>query len=180
MGLFPYIIRRLILTIPILVGITLTAFIISHAVPADAVIANLGQRAQDEPSIVARYRDQYGLDKPLPVQYVVYLGNLLHGDLGISISSRRPVADDLKQYFPATLELSTAALLLALLIGVPLGVLAAVYRNRLPDHIARVLSLVGISTPVFWLGLLASIVLWYHLNILPAPNGQLDRTITAP
>ncbi|HZS93140.1 MAG TPA: ABC transporter permease [Chloroflexota bacterium] len=180
MGLFPYIVRRLILTIPILIGITLTAFVISHAVPADPVMANLGQRAQDDPSIVARYRHQYGLDQPLPTQYVYYIGGLLHGDLGISISSRRPVVDDLKQYFPATLELSTAALLLALLIGVPLGVLAAVYRNRLPDHLARVLSLIGISTPVFWLGLVGSIILWYHFGLLPAPNGQLDRSIDPP
>ncbi len=83
MGLFPYIVRRLILTIPILIGITLTAFVISHAVPADPVMANLGQRAQDDPSIVARYRHQYGLDQPLPTQYVYYIGGLLHGDLGI-------------------------------------------------------------------------------------------------
>lgn len=180
MGLLPYVIRRILLTVPVLIGITLATFVISHTVPADPVIANLGQRAQEDPSIVARYRHQYGLDKPLPVQYVYYLGNLLHGDLGVSISSRRPVADDLKQYFPATLELSTAALLIALLVGVPLGVFAAVYRNRLPDHLARVLSLVGISTPVFWLGLVGSIVLWYHLSIMPAPNGQLDRNINAP
>jgi peptide/nickel transport system permease protein len=114
------------------------------------------------------------------VQYVVYLGNLLHGDLGISISSRRAVTDDLKQYFPATLELSTTALLIALIIGIPLGVLGAVYRNRLPDHLARVVSLVGISMPVFWLGLLLLILLWYHLKVLPGPTGQLDRTVNAP
>lgn len=180
MGLFTYILRRLMLTVPVLIGITLAAFIISHSIPADPVIANLGQRAQDDPSIVAQFRHQYGLDQPLPLQYVYYIGNLLHGDLGISISSRRPVADDLRQYFPATLELSTAALLLALLAGVPLGVLAAVYRNRMPDHLARVLALVGISTPVFWLGLLGSILLWYHLGIMPAPDGQLDRSVTAP
>src|SRR5579883_1593636 len=141
MGLLPYIIRRLLLTIPILIGITLTAFIISHAIPADPVIASLGQRAQDDPSIVAQYRHQWGLDQPLPVQYVVYLGKLLHGDLGVSISSRQPVMDDLKQYFPATFELSTAALFIALVIGLPLGVLAAVRRNRLTDHVARVVSL---------------------------------------
>jgi peptide/nickel transport system permease protein len=180
MGLLPYVIRRILLTVPVLIGITLATFVISHTVPADPVLANLGQRAQEDPSIVARYRHQYGLDKPLPVQYAYYLGNLLHGDLGVSISSRRPVADDLKQYFPATLELSTAALLLALLVGVPLGLLAAVYRNRLPDHLGRVLSLVGISTPVFWLGLVGSIVLWYHLGIMPAPNGQLDRNVPPP
>ncbi len=180
MGLLPYIIRRLLLTIPILIGITLTAFIISHAIPADPVIASLGQRAQDDPSIVAQYRHQWGLDQPLPVQYVVYLGKLLHGDLGVSISSRQPVMDDLKQYFPATFELSTAALFIALVIGLPLGVLAAVRRNRLTDHVARVISLVGISMPVFWLGLLLLLWLWYHLGIAPGPTGQLDRSVTPP
>ncbi len=180
MGILPYIVRRLILTVPILFGITLTAFIISHAIPADPIIASLGQRAQDDPSIVARYRHEWGLDRPLPVQYLVYVGNLLHGDLGVSISSRQPVMKDLQQYFPATLELSTAALLIALFIGIPLGVLAAVRRNRLVDHLARVVSLVGISLPVFWLGLLLSIVLWYHLGILPAPSGQLDRSVNPP
>lgn len=180
MSISTYIIRRLLLLIPTLIGITLTTFVISHVLPADPVMASLGQRAQDDPSIVGRYKHQYGLDQPLPVQYVIYVKGLLTGDLGISISSRRPVMDDIKQYFPATLELSTAALLISLLIGLPLGILSAVRRDRLLDHLARLLSLVGISVPVFWLGLLGSIVLWYHLGILPGPTGQLDRTINAP
>ncbi len=180
MGLLPYVLRRLALTLPVLIGITLATFSISHAVPADPVIASLGQRAQDDPTIVAAYRHQWGFDQPLPVQYVVYVRNLLHGDLGVSVSSRRAVTDDLKQYFPATLELSTVALLISLLVGLPLGVLAAVRRNRLVDHVARIVSLVGISLPVFWLGLLGSILLWSRLGWLPAPSGQLDRTISAP
>jgi len=175
-----YIVRRLLLTVPVLIGITLVAFVISHAIPADPVVASLGQRAQDDPSIVQQFRHQAGLDQPLPVQYVYYLGNLLHGDLGVSISSRRPVADDLKQYFPATLELSTVAVLISLLIGVPLGVLAAVRRNRLTDQAARVISLIGISTPVFVLGLVLLIVLWYHLGLFPGPTGQLDRGVAPP
>jgi peptide/nickel transport system permease protein len=130
LGLFPYIVRRLLLTVPILIGITLATFVISHAVPADPVIANLGQRAQDDPSIVALYRHQWGLDKPLPVQYVIYLGNLLHGNLGVSIATRNPVASDLRQYFPATLELSTAAILISVLVGVPLGVLSSASPRR--------------------------------------------------
>lgn len=180
MTILPFIFRRLLLLIPTLFGITLATFLISHTVPSDPIIASLGQRAQDDPSIVAQYRHQWGMDKPLPVQYVVYVGNLLQGNLGVSISSRRPVTDDLKQYFPATVELSTAALLISLLIGMPLGVLSAVRRNRLTDHLARFVSLIGISLPVFWLGLLGLIVFWYHLGILPAPSGQLDRSITPP
>src|SRR5579885_2926736 len=105
MSLGSFLIRRLLLIIPVLIGITLVTFIVSHAVPADPITANLGQRAQDDPSIVDRYRHKWGLDQPLPVQYVIYVKNLLHGDLGISISTRRPVTDDLKQYFPATVEL---------------------------------------------------------------------------
>ena len=180
MNLFTYTIRRLILIVPVMIGITLATFVISHAVPADPIVASLGQRAQDNPSIVRQYRHQWGLDQPLPVQYLVYVGNLLHGDLGVSISSRRLVTDDLKQYFPATLELSTAALLIALLVGVPLGVISAVRRDRLPDHLARFISLIGVSTPVFWLGLLLLIVLWARLGLLPGPTGQLDRTVTPP
>ena len=180
MGLLPYVVRRLFLTVPILIGITLATFVISHAVPADPVVASLGQRAQDDPGIVAQYRHQWGLDQPLPVQYVIYLRNLLHGDLGVSIATRNPVASDLRQYFPATLELSTTAILISLVVGVPLGVLSAVYRNRLLDHVARLASLVGISLPVFWLGLIGLIVLWYHLGVAPGPTGQLDRSVTPP
>jgi len=179
MNIYTFTVRRLLLLIPVLVGITLVAFVVSHAVPADPVISNLGQRAQDDPSIVGRYRHQWGLDQPLPVQYGIYLRNILHGDLGVSITSRRPVTTDLRQYFPATLELSTAATLFSLIIGIPLGVLAAVRRNRPADHISRVISLIGISTPVFWLGLLALILFYYHLGWFPG-SGQIDVGIQTP
>ncbi len=165
--------------IPVLVGITLIAFVVSHAVPADPVIANLGQRAQDDPSIVGRYRHQWGLDRPLPVQYGIYVWNLLHGNLGVSITSRRPVTTDLRQYFPATLELATAATIFSVVVGIPLGVFAAVRRNRPADHISRVISLIGISTPVFWLGLLALIVFYYHLGWFPG-SGQIDVGVQTP
>lgn len=165
--------------IPILIGITLVAFIVSHAVPADPIIANLGQRAQDDPSIVARYRHEWGLDQPLPVQYITYLWNLIHGNLGVSITTRRPVATDLRQYFPATLELASAATIFSVVVGVPLGVLAAVRRDRPADHISRLISLIGISTPVFWLGLLALIVFYYHLGWFPG-SGQIDVGIRTP
>jgi len=179
MNIYVYIARRLLLMIPILIGITLVAFIVSHAVPADPVIANLGQRAQDDPSIVGRYRHEWGLDKSLPEQYLLYIWHLLHGDWGISITSRRPVADDLRQYFPATIELATAATIFSILVGVPLGVISAVRRNRLTDHLARLVSLIGISTPVFWLGLLALIVFYYHLGWFPG-TGQIDAGMPMP
>jgi peptide/nickel transport system permease protein len=180
MNLSLYILRRLILTIPTLFGISIAAFVISHLIPADPILANLGQQARSDPAIVASYRHHFHLDQPLPQQYLIYVTNLLHGDLGESIVTHRPVADDIKQYFPATLELSTAALLFSVGLGLPLGVLSAVRRNRLADHLVRFFSLIGVSVPVFWLGLLGSIVLWYHLNLLPVPSGQLDRDITPP
>jgi peptide/nickel transport system permease protein len=179
MSLTAFLIRRLLLIIPVLLGITFVTFIVSHAVPADPVAANLGQLAQDNPSIIAQYRHEWGLDQPLPVQYVVYLKNILHGDLGTSISTRRPVGDDLKQYFPATVELAIAALLFAMLIGVPLGVLAATRRDHPVDHVARGLSLVGVATPVFWLGLMALVIFYAHLGWAPGP-GQLDADYDPP
>jgi peptide/nickel transport system permease protein len=165
--------------IPVLFGITLVALVVSHAVPGDPIIANLGQRAQDDPSVVARYRHEWGLDRPLPIQYLVYLWNMLHGDLGVSITTRRPVSDDLRQFFPATLELATAATIFSVLIGIPLGVVAAVRRDRMADHVARLVSLLGISTPVFWLGLLALIAFYYRLGWFPGA-GQLDVGIRPP
>jgi peptide/nickel transport system permease protein len=179
MNIYVFIARRLLLMIPVLIGITIVAFVVSHAVPADPIIANLGQRAQDDPSIVARYRHEWGLDRPLPLQYLTYVWNLLHGDLGVSITSRRPVTTDLRQYFPATLELSTAATIFSVAVGIPLGVLAAVRRNRPADHISRLISLIGISTPVFWLGLLALIVFYYHFGWFPG-SGQIDVGIQEP
>lgn len=179
MNIYIFIVRRLLLMIPVLIGITIVAFVVSHAVPADPIIANLGQRAQDDPSIVARYRHEWGLDRPLPFQYLTYVWNLLHGDLGVSITSRRPVTTDLRQYFPATLELSTAATIFSVIVGIPLGVLAAVRRNRPADHISRLISLIGISTPVFWLGLLALIVFYYHFGWFPG-SGQIDVGIREP
>ncbi len=179
MSLYVFISRRLLLMIPILVGITLVAFVVSHAVPADPIIANLGQRAQDDPGIVARYRHEWGLDQSLPVQYLIYVWNLIHGNLGVSITSRRPVSTDLRQYFPATLELATAATIFSVIIGIPLGVLAAVRRNRPADHLSRLISLIGISTPVFWLGLLALIIFYYHLGWFPGA-GQIDVGVRVP
>jgi peptide/nickel transport system permease protein len=179
MSLGAFIVRRLLLIIPVLIGITLVTFLVSHEVPADPIAANLGQRAQDNPAIIAQYRHEWGLDKSLPQQYLTYVWNILHGDMGISISTRRPVTDDLKQYFPATVELSVAALLFALLVGVPLGVLAATRRDRPLDHLARGFSLIGVATPTFWLGLMLLVLFYSKLGWAPGP-GQLDADYNPP
>jgi peptide/nickel transport system permease protein len=177
--IYQYILRRLVLTIPLLFGITLIAFVISHAVPADPVTANLGQKAMSDPKIVAAFRAEWGLDKPVVEQYVVYLTNLLQGDLGRSIKSRRPVTEDLKAFLPATIELATTAILFGIVIGLLLGILSAVRRNSWLDHGARVMSLLGVSVPVFWLALLALFIFYSRLGWFAGP-GRIDVGMEVP
>lgn len=118
-------------------------------------------------------RQQLGLDQPLYVQFYRYVSDLFHGDLGTSIRTGRPVLEELRIFFPATLELAFCALLLALLIGIPLGILSAVWRNRWLDHLVRIMAITGISTPAFWLGLGVIVLFYGHLQILPG-GGRLD------
>ncbi|HYN90097.1 MAG TPA: ABC transporter permease [Ardenticatenaceae bacterium] len=174
-----FILRRLILLVPLLLGVTLVAFVLAHAVPSDPVNAALGQSAVADPEIVAAFRAKWGLDKPAHVQYLTYLGNLLRGDLGRSIASRRPVSEDVRRYLPATIELATASTVLAVLIGVPLGIISAVRRNTWLDQVSRVFSLIGVSAPVFWLALLALFVFYARLRWLPGP-GRLDVGLEPP
>ncbi|MBA3450200.1 MAG: ABC transporter permease, partial [Chloroflexia bacterium] len=122
---------------------------------------------------------RWGLDKPIPVQYVYYVGNLLRGDWGESISRRTPVADELRTRVPATIELTFYALAFAIVVGVPLGVVSALNHDRWPDHLARFVTLLGTSIPVFWLGLLLLYVFFYRLEWLPGP-GRLDVGMKAP
>src|ERR1043166_6697391 len=112
--------------LPLMLGMTLIAFIVSHSVPADPVAAHLGQRAMEDKTIVAAFRQQWGLDKPLSEQYVSYLGNLLHGDLGASIRTHMPVTDDLGRYLPAIAELAIVATLVGVFLGIPFGIVSAV------------------------------------------------------
>ncbi len=179
MPIYRYILRRLLLTVPILFGITLIAFAISHAVPADPVTANLGQKAMSDPKIVAAFRAEWGLDKPVAQQYITYVQNLLQGDLGRSIKSRRPVMEDLRAYLPATIELATAAILVGIGVGVALGLLSALWRNSWLDHVARAVSLVGVSLPVFWLALLALFIFYSRLGWAAGP-GRLDVGLQPP
>src|SRR5919108_227117 len=143
-----FIARRLVLMVVAALGVTVISFAISHAVPADPVVSNLGQQASQRPEIVAAFRARWGLDRPLYEQYLTFVGNLTRGDLGTSINTRRPVATDVSQFLPATIELSTVSILFALIIGLPLGVCAAVYRDGPIDHVARMVSLVGVSIPI--------------------------------
>ncbi len=168
-----FIVRRLLLMIPLLIGVTLVAFIISQTVPSDPVNAALGQNAVAHPEIVAAFRAKWGLDQPPHIQYLTYLGNLLQGDLGTSIATHNPVLQDLSWYMPATAELATSSILLAIAVGVPFGIISAIRRNTWLDQVSRVLSLIGVSAPVFWLALLGLFVFYARLGWLPGP-GRLD------
>ncbi|HEV8674495.1 MAG TPA: ABC transporter permease [Methylomirabilota bacterium] len=178
-GLQLFVARRLLLLGPMLLGITLLSFVLSQAIPADPVTANLGEQAAADPQIVAAFRHEWGLDRPLPAQYGIYLWNLLQGNLGVSISTRQPVLLDLQQRFPATIELAVVAMALSVLVGIPLGILSAVRRDSLLDQLTRVASLVGVSMPVFWLGLVALVVFYARLGWAPAP-GRLSATMSPP
>jgi peptide/nickel transport system permease protein len=177
MTLLPYLVRRAGLTAFVIFGITLMTFILTHVVPADPVVSYLGDHAPPELVITARH--QLGLDRPLPVQYVFYLRQLVHGNLGVSIMDSRPVSTDLRQYLPATVELATAAMLVAIIIGVPAGIASAVYKDGWPDHVARIFALAGTSLPIFYLALLLLGVLYVRLGVLPGP-GQLNIYTSPP
>ncbi|MBV9175226.1 MAG: ABC transporter permease [Chloroflexi bacterium] len=173
------VVRRLLLMIPLMIGMTFISFVVSHTVPADPVAANLGQRSMEDPTIVAAFRAQWGLDKPLPEQYLTYVINLLHGNLGVSIRTHAPVSTDLAQYLPASAELAIAATLVGTLLGIPFGVVSAVRRNQWVDQVVRGVSLLGVSSPVFWLGLVALYVFYFRLGWLPGP-GRLDVGLQEP
>jgi peptide/nickel transport system permease protein len=148
-------------------------------VPGDPAAANLGQRAIDDPVAVQAFREHYGLDKPLPQQYGTYLWRLVHGDLGESQQTHSPVRHDLGEFIPATAELAVLSILVAIVVGISLGVIAAVKRNRLTDHVLRVVSLGGVSMPTFWIALVALYVFFFRLAWLPG-TGRLDPVVTPP
>ena len=158
-------------------GVSQITFTISHLIPGDPARLIAGDRASD--ALVAGIRHQLGLDLPLYQQYGRYVLDLVQGDLGTSIRTNRPVLEDLQAFFPATLELALVALFLAIVVGVPLGVLSAVYHNRAIDQIARTLAVTGISTPAFWLGLGAIVLFYGHLGWLPG-GGRLSEGLTPP
>jgi peptide/nickel transport system permease protein len=154
-----------------LFGLILVTFLIGRVMPIDPIIAIVGDHAP--PDVVARVREQLGLDRPLVVQFWIYLRNLAHGDLGSSVMTTHPVTQDIAHFFPATLELATAAIIVAILIGVPLGVVAAARQGSRFDHVVRVICMAGQSVPVFVLGLLCLLIFYAKLGIAPG-TGQVD------
>jgi peptide/nickel transport system permease protein len=152
-------------------GLTAITFVIGRVMPADPVLAIVGDRASQE--VYDQVFLQLGLDKPIYIQYFKYLGQLAEGNLGTSIMTAQPVADDILRFFPATLELATIATLLGIFVGIPMGVLAAVHQGRWPDHIVRIIGLIGYSAPIFWLGMVALLVFYARLDWVAGP-GRLD------
>jgi peptide/nickel transport system permease protein len=161
-----YVVRRLLLLVPILLGVSILIFFWIRALPGNPASALLGERAT--PQLVQEYKARYGLDKPLPVQYWDYLKTTLKGELGTSISSRRSVVYEIKQRFPATVELALAAMFFAILIGIPLGYFAAKRHGGLFDNSTLIGSLIGISIPIFFLAIILKYLFAVHWHWLPS------------
>jgi ABC-type dipeptide/oligopeptide/nickel transport system permease component len=174
-----YIVRRLLSLPLLLLGIVSLAFLISHATQGDPLASIVSERQMDNAEVVAAAKARWGLDKSLPEQYVIYIGNLLTGDLGTSFRTKQPVAQDLLERLPATLELVIAAMIFGSTTGIALGVIAARFRDKGLDHFARFWALIGSSTPVFWSGLILLYIFSVVLGWLPGP-GRLDARSSLP
>jgi len=161
-----YVVRRLLLLVPILLGVSILIFFWIRALPGNPATALLGERST--PELVKEYRQRYGLDRPIPVQYWKYVKNTLKGDLGTSISSRRTVTYEIKQRFPATIELAVAAMIIAVCLGIPLGFLAAKRHGGLFDHLTLIGSLLGISIPIFFLAIILKYLFAVKWQWLPS------------
>jgi peptide/nickel transport system permease protein len=172
-----FVVRRLLLLVPILLGLSILVFLWIRALPGSPAQALLGERAT--PELIAKIRHQYGLDQPLPVQYWDYLKTVFGGDFGTSIISYRPVTYDFGHRFPATVELAVAAMLFAVSLGIPLGFFAAKKYGSLFDQASLVGSLIGISIPIFFLGLILKYIFAVRLHWLPSV-GREDITAIRP
>ncbi|NED97032.1 ABC transporter permease [Phytoactinopolyspora alkaliphila] len=166
-------------TVILLFGVTVLTFSLIQLVPGDSMTASLSETALNDPAVVSAYRDKWGLDEPVTTQYAIYLGNLLQGDLGISRQTSRPVLGDLMTYVPATLEIAIPAMILSVLLGTGIGLYAALRHGRVGDQVVRVGSLLGLSTPPFWLALVTLYVFFYVLGLAPS-GGRLSSWITPP
>ena len=174
-----YVLSRLVLAVAMVVLASLVIFLIANTVPGDPVLSQLGDLAASNPVTVAAFRAKWGLDLPLWERYWIFLRGLFHGDLGLSLVSRRPVLTDIFNYAPATIELASVSFMLSLVVGLPLGVLAAVRRDSWIDHLARLVSLIGVSAPAFWLAFIMLAIFYGALGIAPGP-GRLDPVSFPP
>ena len=178
MKTWEFIVRRLLLLIPVLIGVTIITFTVSHIIPADPARAFAGG-PKAQPDVIERITKELHLDEPIWIQYFYYLNNLIHFDLGKSYLENRPVTEALAQYFPATLELTIFAMLIAIPLGILGGIISAVRRNKLSDHLTRIIAIVGYSLPIFWLALMLQYVLAYLIPIFPL-EGRLAIGMNPP
>ena len=165
--------RRLVTVIPTLIGVVIVTFLLTRVLPGDPAVYFAGPAAT--PQSIADIRKQLGLDKSLPEQFVRYVGDLVHGNLGNSLSTGQPVVKEIKSRLPASAELTLFGLILSIAIAVPLGILAAVKQGSWIDHSCRIVATAGVSLPVFFTGLLLVYVFYYRLGWSPAPVGRSRR-----
>jgi len=175
--LSPYLGRRLALIPLTLLGVSAIVFVLARVIPGDP--AQLAAGEQATPEMVEQFRREYRLDRPIWVQYGAFLAGLVRGDLGKSMFTGRPVRDDLEAYLPATLELTAVGITIAMVVGVPGGVMSALYRNRWPDQLTRGVALTGVSFPVFWLAMMLQLLLAVSLDVLPI-GGRFPASLKGP
>lgn len=178
--MFQYIIRRILLAIPVLFGIMLVTFALTRMIPGDPCRAMLGEKATAD--VCERFTKQYGLDKPIPVQFVIYMGKIIQGDFGSSIRFSRPVMLILAERLPMTIELGFLALIFSVVIGIPMGIISAVKRNSAADVATMVIANVGVSMPVYWLGLMLAYTFALLLKdtfLWLPPSGRLTAGISS-
>ena len=171
---FEYVLRRVTLSVGVLFALSIVVFTLTRIVPSNPAALYLGPRPR--PEQIEQINEKFGFDQPLTVQYVKYIRGVVGGDWGDSIATKRPVLREITDRLPATLELLFASIFLMLLIGVPLGVISARFKGSPLDGIVRVTSLVGVSMPSFWLGILLQLLFFYQLGLLPI-TGRLDSTM---
>ena len=169
-----YLVQRLLSIGLSLIGVSLLVFFMVHLIPGDAALAILGERASEE--ALTQLREEIGLDKPLYYQYGKFLWDAVHLDFGRSFKTRQPIVDEIKRHFPATAELTLAAMAFSILFGIIAGIIAAVYRGRFWDYFSMSTSLAGISMPIFWLGLMLILLFSYYLGLFPS-TGRLDAVL---
>lgn len=170
--MFQFILKRVAMIIPTFIGITLLTFALIHLIPGDPIEIRMGERGLS-PEVHQQMMHQLGLDKPLPVQYFEYMKGLAHGDLGNSYKDNAPVIDQFLALFPATVELAFFAILFAIIVGIPVGIIAAIKRGSIFDHSVMAISLTGYSMPIFWWGLLLMLLVSVQWNLTPV-SGQID------
>lgn len=174
-----FIIRRLLLAIVVIFGVTLITFILARVLPQNVAQVWAGfQGFQANDDAVRIVEEQYHLNEPLYVQYGYYLRDLVTLNWGTSPITTRPVADDIRIYLPNTIELSAAAMLLAIVVAVPLGIVSATHRNSIGDHLARMLALFGVAAPGFWVAMILQLIFYYQLGWIEDPGGRLSNAVS--